>query len=90
MIQPSIGRKVWFWPVNDSAIVRNSEAIPCDATVIYPWGDTCVNLRITDHGGTTHIRTSVFLHQGDVESRPPSNCATWMPYQQTQAKKAEA
>ena len=90
MISPSIGRKVWYWPVNDTSLVQYSPSVALDATVIYPWGDSCVNLRITDHAGVTHIRTSVFLHQGDVESRPSSSCATWMPYQMGQAAQRAA
>lgn len=88
MIPPTIGRKVWYWPVNDAGIAVYSVGQPCDATVVYVWGDNCVNLRVTDHGGNSHSRNSVLLHQGAVDDRPPSSCATWMPYQQGQAKKA--
>jgi len=86
-ITPNIGRKVWYWPLKDTAnIVSYNPETPCDATIVYVWSDTCVNLRVTDHTGATHVRTSV---QPDTE-RPSSNHATWMPYQVGQAKKEEA
>lgn len=88
MISPSIGRKVWYWPVNEPAMAQFNTELALDATVIYPWSDTCVNLSITDHTGVVHVRTSVFLHQGDIGGRPSSSCATWMPYQMGQAKAA--
>lgn len=91
IISPSIGRKVWYYPVNDPAVTRwsngpDGEMLPCDATVIYPWGDNCVNLRVTDHAGTQHIRTSVYLVQPDTPVPAHSHC-TWMPFQVGQAKK---
>ena len=85
-IVPTIGRKVWYWPVGDASLVQYDENVACDATVIYPWSDTNVNLRVTDHAGNTQLRTSVFLHQGKVDDRPASSCATWMPFQMGQVK----
>lgn len=86
MIAPTIGRKVWYWPVNEGMGINDPKQ-PCDATVVYVWGDTMVNLSVRDHSGGTHSRTSVFLHQGEIEDKPASSCATWMPYQVGQAKK---
>lgn len=88
MISPSIGRKVWFWPAGEPDMAQYNPDVALDATVIYPWSDHCVNLRITDHAGNTHIRTSVTLHQGSVEDKPAHSCATWMPYQTAMAAKA--
>lgn len=90
IIKPSIGRKVWFWPVNDIQIGVHDPKQACDATVVFVHNDTCVNLSIKDHSGFVHTRTSVHLHQGLVSDRPPSSCATWMPYQQGQAAKEAA
>jgi hypothetical protein len=87
-IIPSIGRKVWFYD-HSSGMQRYSDNQAFDATVIYVWGDTCVNLRVTDHAGQTHVRTSVPLRdpaEGDVHGK--ELVATWMPYQVGQAKKA--
>lgn len=87
MIPPSIGRKVWYWPVGEPEMVQFDDEVPLDATIIFPENVECVNLRITDHAGGTHIRTNALLHQGQVDTRPPSSCATWMPYQLGQAAK---
>jgi hypothetical protein len=89
MISPAIGRKVWFFPIDESGMVQFQPDVPLDATVIYPWGDRSANLRITDHAGVTHIRTWVCLVQDD-EPAPASSHAVWMPYQRGQAAKAAA
>lgn len=89
VITPTVGRKVWFWPDGNSRYSVFNPSVPCDATVIYPWGDRCVNLSVRDHAGNVHIETSVTLVQGD-ETAPPHAHATWMPYQKGQAAKAEA
>ncbi len=58
---------------------------PFDATIIYVWSDTCVNLRVTDHAGNDFTRTSVSVNAGDgVLPR-----AEWMDYQKGQAAKTE-
>ena len=89
---PRIGRKLWYWPSGEQDLTCNDPRVPFDATVVYPWGDNCVNLRVTDHAGQTVTRTSVFLHQGALEDRPTGRpVATWMPYQQKEhAKQADA
>lgn len=94
-ITPSIGRKVWFYdaaPERHSAqMVRYDDSQPMDATVIYVWSPTCVNLRVTDHAGIMHTRTSVPLRdpaEGDAHGK--EYVATWMPYQMGQAKKHES
>lgn len=90
-IKPTIGRKVWYWGgslVPDMACYSPEQ--PMDATVIYVWGDTCVSLRVTDHAGIVHTRTSVTLRdhrEGDRHG--VEYVATWMPYQTVQAKAAE-
>lgn len=89
MIVPTIGRKVWYWPINEYGMRVHSLEQACDATIVYVWGDTSVNLKIVDHQGGEHVRTSAFLHQGEIENKPSSSCATWMPYQAGQAAKAQ-
>jgi hypothetical protein len=92
-IKPTVGRKVWFWD-NGNGLhgpVRHGDAQPMDATIIYVWGDTCVNLRVTDHAGNVLTRTSVPLRdhrEGDCHG--VEYTATWMPYQVGQAKSAKA
>lgn len=95
-ITPTIGRKVYFYdqsPDRTSAhMQRYSDDQPFDATVIYVWGPTCVNLRVTDHSGITHTRSSVPLRDpADGDAHGKEYVATWMSYQVGQAKKhAEA
>ncbi len=80
MIQPSIGRVVWFHPLGS-----NIEEQPQAAIVAHVWSDTCVNLAVFDSNGVPYSQTSVFLYQGEGE-RPSSQFAEWMPYQIAQAK----
>jgi len=91
-IAPTIGRKVWFWPTDFQR--RTGMAIcddsPCDATVIFVHPQGTVNLRISDHAGSTHIAHSVELLQGvHPERNAPEfeGRASWMPYQAKQAAK---
>lgn len=86
-IVPTVGRKVWYW---DSGQGPYDAMQPFDATVIYVWNPDCVNLRVTNHAGTTSIQTNVPLRDyvdGDNQDGV-QRCATWMPYQTGQAKKA--
>jgi hypothetical protein len=91
-IKPTIGRKVYFYDPSTSTarqqdMQRYSDSQPFDATVVYVWGDTCVNLRITDHAGNTHVRTSVPLRDpADGDAHGKEYVATWMPFQVGQAK----
>jgi hypothetical protein len=88
-IKPTIGRKVWYWPTNDTSMAVSSADQALDATVIYVHEDGFVNLFIVDHMGAMYSRYRVPLYQGDVDSRPRDHsCATWMPYQREQASKA--
>lgn len=97
-IAPTIGRKVYFYdaaqevaPHVPGAMQRYDAKQPFDATVIYVWGPNCVNLRVTDHAGYTHVRSSVPLRDPtENDAHGVEYVATWMPYQVGQAKKAEA
>lgn len=89
MIPPSVGRVVWYHPAEfDRNVMTIHDGQPLAATVAYVWSNTCVNLSVCDHNGTTHSRTSVILHQGDGESTHSPSCQ-WMPYQKGQAAKTE-
>jgi hypothetical protein len=103
MIQPTIGRRVWYWPsALDLGLLQQQPtttmttvtppegeaAQPCDAGVCFVHDDRTVNLSVADHDGVQHIRQSVTLVQeGDT---PPEGAgyATWMPYQINAAKGA--
>lgn len=92
-ITPTVGRKVWFYDEDADRdlreMQRHDDTTPMDATVIYVWSPTCVNLSITDHAGRIHMRGRVTLRapaEGDCHGK--ERVATWMPYQMGQAAKA--
>lgn len=87
MIQPTVGRKVWFY--RSVADAMDPSVQPLDATVVYVLGDRQVNLRVSDAKGDQTPKLAVQLYQeGDDE--PKGEFACWMPYQTEQAKKAAA
>lgn len=90
MIQPTIGRKVWYrpGPQGDGGLNVWSDQ-PLDATVVYVHGDRLVNLVVFDHSGQYAERRSVTLVQ-EGDDIPHGHYAEWMPYQNAQAKKHEA
>lgn len=92
MIEPTIGRRVWFWPngTNGVPIVHGGEPQACDAGVAYVWNPRLVNLTVAGHDGSMHARTSVPLLQDDDPVPALGAYATWMPYQKGQAAKTEA
>lgn len=94
MIVPTVGRKVWFRPSKldtelNAFVASHGTHQPMDATVVYVWGDRCVNLAIFDPNGNLHARTSVTLIQDGDTPPPDGYYAEWMPYQVGQARKAE-
>jgi hypothetical protein len=87
MIEPTVGRVVWYRPAAKEAISHDGEQ-PLAATITFVWDNELVNLSVFDRNGVQHSRTSVMLHQeGSV--KPEGRYAEWMPYQVGQAKKHE-
>lgn len=98
LIQPSIGRKVWFWPEQEDldagVVVLDATNYgpyhqPLDATIVYVHGESLVNLYVLDHEGTAWTFEKVILLPEDRPIEFPVRCVTWMPYQLEQAKKAQ-
>lgn len=94
LITPTIGRKVWFWPVQEDleeGVVDLSAdeyfRQPLDATIVYVHGDQLVNLHVLDHEGNAWKFEKVLLLEGSRPESFPVRCATWMPYQLDQAQK---
>ena len=91
MIEPTIGRVVWYTP-NDI----DKERVACNgqkhaALVTHVWNNRMVNLAIYDSNGCAYNRTSVPLKQeGDYIDASESGYCEWMPYQKGQAARAEA
>ena len=83
MIQPSVGRVVWFWPTKPSPVEQ-----PYAALVTYVHSDRMINVGGFNHNGEVFAMTSVQLLQDD--DIPVGPCCSWMPYQKGQAAKTEA
>lgn len=89
MINPTVGRVVWYWPgqVGDPGFGSGPQA----AIVTHVWSDRMVNLAVFAPNGTHYSRTSVVLIQpGDDGAAPGRPYCAWMPYQLGQAAKTDA
>ena len=94
IIVPTVGRVVWYWP-GESDEKRDEMdwdgGQPLRADICYVNDDGSVNLSVNDCVGRQFTRCDVLLHQGDADGCSlPRPFATWMPYQKSQASKAEA
>jgi len=90
MIQPSVGRKVWYRPrgsMDADRFMTKAGDQPMDATIIAVWGLNCVNLLVVDSVGKSFPVLSAILRQSG-EPEPLGSYAEWMPYQINQQKKA--
>jgi len=92
-IQPTIGRRVLYWP-NPTDAQGHPDPIsiidpeqPCDAGIAFVHNDRLLNLTVAGHLGGAHSRPNVVLVQ-DGDELPPAGAAyaTWMPYQLGQAQ----
>jgi hypothetical protein len=82
MIEPTVGRVVWFWPNRADASALGSDVTqPLAAHVAYVHNS--VNFMVIGPTGHPQPRLSVDLVQ---EGDTASYCE-WMPYQVGQAKK---
>lgn len=95
MIEPTVGRVVWFTPATsalqiDPAFTHHDRTKPCAAMVTYVWNLRLVNLVVFDNNGTPFGKTSVQLLQDDDAKPELGYFCAWMPYQVGQAKKHEA
>jgi hypothetical protein len=97
IIIPTIGRKLYYHPHGNAAIVRYDDTQPVDATVVYVWPlatadqqHYLLNLLVVDHTGRAHVATSVPLIQDGDTAPEGSAYAEWMPYQVGQAKAQSA
>jgi hypothetical protein len=89
MIQPTIGRVVWFTPQHGTAHQNDVEQ-PLAALVAYVHSDRLINIGFFDQDGVAHAASSVALLQDDDAKPEAGRFCTWMPYQKGQAAKTEA
>lgn len=90
MIQPTVGRVVWFYPDGHAHFVRHDIRQPLAAIISHVWNDRLVNLGGFDSNGDHISVTSIVLLQDDDAKPHGQSFATWMPYQIGQAKRHEA
>lgn len=93
MIQPTVGRVVWFTPStlnSDPGFIHINPELPLAAIVAHVWSERMVNLTVFDSNGVSYSRTSVPLLQDDDELHQSGYYCQWMPYQKGQAAKTEA
>lgn len=83
IIKPTVGRRVYFRPMGHhrTALQVWDDTQPCDAGIVYVWGDRMVNLLVTGpNGAVLAVNSVTFVHPGDT---PPAgqSYVEWMPYQ---------
>lgn len=101
MIEPTIGRKVWYVPLEAEKQRFATDSDPgsmygmemgnsahLGATVIAVWGDRCVSVRVTDAKGKQFTCSSRALLQDDDAPPAAGGYAMWLLYQKGQAAKA--
>lgn len=84
MIEPSVGRVVWYYKYVEGQGFKG----PLAAHIAHVHSDNMVNLMVIDQNGNPHGETSVPLEQEDNDAHMGSYC-TWMPFQKGQAAKTE-
>lgn len=97
VILPTIGRKIWFFPVmdpshpNHQAYFSRFDDQPLDATVIYVYQQQpdqkyqLLNLSVIDHAGLVTGQQRVPLVQPGDDIPTDEAYVTWMPYQVAQS-----
>lgn len=94
MIDPTIGRKVWYWPngAEETTVYRDDQALDASVCFVHEATDDWrrINVSVIDHAGTLHGRQHVALVQ---EGEPKPDAGTpyceWMPFQRGQAKRRD-
>jgi hypothetical protein len=86
MIQPTVGRVVWFYKWVDGQGHKG----PMAAHVAFVHSPQMVNLMVIDEQGVPRSQTSVTLNHDESGAVPESDYCAWMPYQKGQAAKTES
>lgn len=93
MIEPTVGRIVWYIPRGHSdAMLRGAgrEEEPLAAIITHVLNDTHVNLCVFAHCGSQNSRWDVLLVQDEADRPAAGSYCEWMPYQKGHALKTEA
>jgi len=81
MIQPTLGRIVWFTPAQTDNALQPSDTGKCAGIVTHVWNERLVNLAVFDMHGVLFPKPSVPLLQDDDVPVTGSQHCEWMPYQ---------
>lgn len=94
VIQPTIGRRLWYWPNDDDlnhtyepTMAQRNDAQAFDAGVVFVHENGLINVTVADHIGRPFARQRVTLLQEGEELPRAGGFCTWMPYQTSSAKK---
>jgi len=89
MIQPTLGRIVWFTPDPKCPMSVDRDG-RCAAIVTSVQSDSFVNLTVFDADGQTHAKQRVpLVQEGDAPPATGHFCQ-WMPYQIHRARELAA
>jgi hypothetical protein len=89
-IIPTVGRKVWYtpgdWNTKAGVVWRDQ---PLDATIVYVWNESMVNLACYDANGVPFVQTSCVRWNGHADASAEERAGSWdwMPYQRAQVAK---
>lgn len=87
MIEPTVGRIVWYHPHVDQGGDVNGQ--PHGAFLAHVHSPRLINLTVFNENGSVYAKTSVKLLQDDDAPPPDGDYAEWMPFQKGQATKTE-
>jgi len=87
MIQPTVGRVIWYWPPLSWAQRVLTPDQPFKADVVYVHTDGTINVAGFDHFGQRFSDTGVEIVESDGKPSSDVACCTWMPYQKQVAAK---
>jgi hypothetical protein len=86
VINPTVGRVVWFHPPSNSTKHGFEPNAICAATIAKVLTDGRLNLGVLDGNGVNHSMTEVPLIQEGETPPKDGYFAEWMPYQKSVAK----
>lgn len=92
MIQPTVGRIVWFYEWVSSIHPQSPKSHhegPLAAIVTVIHNDRCISVSVFRQGREATHHVSVKLLQDENEEIPNTDYCCWMPYQKGQAAKTE-
>jgi hypothetical protein len=90
MIEPTVGRVVWYSHNHEPSPYPQLGNQPFAAHVAFVHSERLVNLLVIAHTGQVFARESVILLQEGDTAPASAPYAEWMPYQKGQAAKTEA